>query len=621
MGISGFRKWLEERNNCKRVSKSTTDEMHHLFLDMNGLVHSAYDRAQPTAAATRSNLFAMLDRIYNKFPARASINVIFDGPAPIAKLATQRARRRNYADVDGTRPDGMSEGEITTGSVFMLELENAVAEHLEKRLSAGTLPCTEVFISGTRVPGEGETKISRRLMHLAARRGDGADGRRPHDVNDCVCVVGNDSDLVLHCVGATPYHNLFVVHPVSFVMTSVGDLILSWTRGNSAPLSMLQLPSARIDFVFLTQLAGCDHYDGIEDEAWRAWHTYRGLRCKPHRANARLVTPVPVDANKPELGVRMQINTGFLREVLCPPVHGGSHSSHKHSTRGKKQSGTVFQQARREWEQQQKSMKKGNPLVGSNLCEAALWSLGSACFGVCQNFEYRWSGQQGSIHALRKAASSLDLKKVCAPTTDPRAPPPAPLPLLPLQAYASITVRPKLLPVALRTLVQNDQRFARLPSLESITSVLRTVQELFAEIRPSMLTPMEQKLMSFASPVEIIRTPSGSVQRTELHVDSLDPRDEARFVDFEYSVPQMVDGVEFLVPYEKWSVTLHVSKTLAAKLLGGEGADKSDGAAACADEGDEAADDESCSSDTSAVVAAVDTEASAPVAEPVAVAA
>ena len=605
MGVNGFKRWLEERNNCKRISKASTDEMHHLFLDMNGLIHSAYDRTQPTAAATRSNLFAMLDRVYNKYPAKASINVIFDGPAPIAKLATQRERRRNYTDVDN-RTDALSEGQITTGSVFMLELEMAVAEHLDKRIRAGTITATEVFVSGTRVPGEGETKISRRMMQLAARKPGCADGERPYDVNDCICVVGNDSDLVVHCIGATPYHNLFVVHPVSFVMTSIGDLLLSWTRGNTAALSMLQLPSARVDFVFLAQLAGCDHYSGIDDDAWRAWHAYRGLRCKPQRANQRLVQPVPVDASKPELGVQMQINTGFLREVLCPPSSGGGQRGSKHAKGSRKPSGTVFQQARREWEQQQKSLKKGNPTIGANLCGAALWSLGSACFGICANFEYRWSGQQGNIHALRKAASSLDLKKIRAPVTDLSAPPPAPLPLLPLQAFAAITTRPKLLPVAVRNLVQNDKRFIRLPTLDSVSTVLRTVAELFAEIRPTMLTPLEQKLMSFASPIETVRSSGGAVTATEVLVDPLTPDDEARFVNFQYPVEHLVEGISFVVPYEGTTFTLHVSKTLAAKLKGeapgDEGPAEADADATSGDEAgaaDISGDDEEGSSEES----------------------
>jgi hypothetical protein len=570
MGVNGFRKWLENFN-CSRLSKANTDAMHHVFLDMNGIIHSAYDRTDPTIAGTKLRLFAMLDRIYNRFPPQQTLNVIFDGPAPIAKLATQRDRRRKYPDVDA-RQGALSEGEITTGSTFLFEVEAEVEAHLRKRLASSTLVAVEVFVSGTRVPGEGETKISRRIMELASREASDADFR-PYDVNDALCVIGNDSDLVLHCIAATPYHNLFVVHPVSFVMTCVGDLLLSWTRGNSAALSMVQLPSARVDFAFLTQLAGCDHYDGIDDDCWAAWRIYRGARCSARRAQSRLVQPVLIDPANKDGGYRLQINTGFLREVVCPPTR--PKSSNKGGSKGGSMGGTVFQQARREFERQQKSRKQGNGDAGAALCQAALWSLGNSCFGCCQNYEYRWQGPHGNVHALRKAVSSLNLAKLQVPASTSVLPP-----LTPLQTYVAIMSKPKLLPVAIRAIVESDDALRRLPQYDSISSVLKAVEEVFARLRTQDLTKTEQQLMSFSFPrLHVRRTPGGAASTTSAVVDLVDPHidnltalDASRFVLFQYSLDRLVEGVRIIVPYEETHTVLKVSQTLAAKLMktGGE---------------------------------------------------
>jgi hypothetical protein len=579
MGVTGFKRWLE-KHDVKHTSKASTDEMHHLLLDMNGLCHTAYDRTDPTAQGTKTRLFTMLDKIYNKFPPSVSISIIFDGPAPVAKLATQRQRRRNYADVDQGRDGSLAECQLTTGSAFMFEMEEEVEAHLVRRLQAATLTATEVFFSGTRVPGEGETKITRRLLDLASRpafsgNSDGASAprspadangaKRPYNVNDAICIVGNDSDLILNGVAATAYHNIYVVHPLSFVMTSVGDLILRWTQGTNHKLSMAQLPSARLDFVFLTLLAGCDHYEGIEDDAWSAWHHYRGLRCKPHRATARLVEPVDADPKDPAKGRRLRINTGFLREVVCPPSggNGGSGNGGGSSSRKKQSGGTAYQQARRAFEQQQKSIKKGNPQLGAALCSASLWSMVSSIVGECPNYSYRWAGAAANVHALRKAVTSLNMSNIDVPVAADSGPM-----LRPLETYVAIMAKPKYLPAAVRGLLERDETVSRLTTYDSIDSVLRVTREIFEKIPAGSLTPTEQRLLAFGLPRLHVRDPRGKVTSTDPYVDTLTVRGSFLFAEFTYSVEQLVQGVHFNVPYTASHMVLKVSKTLAAKLLG-----------------------------------------------------
>jgi hypothetical protein len=103
-----------------------------------------------------------------------------------------------------------------------------------------------------------------------------------------------------------------------------------------------------------------------------------------------------------------------------------------------------------------------------------------------------------------------------------------------------------------------------------------------------------------------VRSSGGAVTATEVLVDPLTPDDEARFVNFQYPVEHLVEGISFVVPYEGTTFTLHVSKTLAAKLKGeapgDEGPAEADADATSGDEAgaaDISGDDEEGSSEES----------------------
>lgn len=135
-----------------------------------------------------------------------------------------------------------------------------------------------VFLFGSTVPGEGEAKISQALNYLSQSRGptnthtDSNNNnefstrhrhhnnnknssnnynkynyvksiknnnnhsnsneemhyntyRRAYNANDTIVIVGNDIDLVLTCIGATPFHNFSLLGPSSLQIIHIDEIL------------------------------------------------------------------------------------------------------------------------------------------------------------------------------------------------------------------------------------------------------------------------------------------------------------------------------------------------------------------------------------------------------------
>ena len=268
MGIRGLTTWIEN-SGCTRLARSPTDAMHHLCIDMNCILHIAYDRQKPTAECTIQSVITLLNKLLHYFPPQKTLALVFDGSAPISKLRTQRERRKTYPSNPNAALD---EADIMVGSAFVWDCEQKVEAWAVDHIQRTALPGKEVFFSGSRAPGEGETKIMSHLIRLAHATNFNPDDR--------IVIVGNDSDLFLHAIACTSYHNLFVVNPFSFIMACIGDLFWDWCgRGDSlSPFTWQQLPTVRTDFVLLWLLCGGDHYPGLENEFPSFWRQYRKLR-------------------------------------------------------------------------------------------------------------------------------------------------------------------------------------------------------------------------------------------------------------------------------------------------------------------------------------------------------
>jgi hypothetical protein len=536
MGVVGFRRWIENQN-CTRMINTpvvapapVSDDdgatgaakpnglrpaMQHLMFDMNSLIHNAFDRSNPSAAVLRKHLFANLNKILAWFPPSHTLDVMFDGPSPLSKLKTQRERRRKYPDPstghNGKGEPPLCEAMLTTGSTLMMELEMEVEAFFLAKVQSGAVKAPAFFFSGCRVPGEGETKITERIIAIAnlpsadataaAPPGDATGGAAAvgssYNIDDNFCIIGNDSDLILNCIGLTLYHNYFVVNPFSFLMIAVGDVILSWTRPQRGNLAPSQLPGVRTDFVFLMLFAGCDHFPGVEDKAVTFWHTYRKLRGTPAHANSRLVRTYQG---------RLQLNGAFLRDVISP-VEKLSHRDRK------KQGGSgggKYQQARAKHENQKKN--KVTQDSGVNLITGVLWMMTTVVTGQCPDYQYYFRGDAPTIHSVRAAALQASLGSLGSPMSRE-------LPLAPLEVFVAVMTNLKWMPKIVRECVLR-RGLTKLTAVDSVGFVTKTVADVFASIDPREFSATEKLLLTFDVPHLHLRS-EGGVRMTPVGVPSV----------------------------------------------------------------------------------------------------
>ena len=191
MGINNFHKWVDATFSC--TQKASRVDCEDLLVDMNSLVHGAARKANTPAQAHKlilKRLEGLLDERRPGPTVRASqtLALFSDGPAPLAKLTTQRARRlrgRSAARADGYDEDVVDEAKFTTlmispGTAFSRALAERLDAWAAKRLAKGR-GFRRVVLSDASVAGEGELKA----FEYADTYGD----------RDVV-VYGGDADLV-----------------------------------------------------------------------------------------------------------------------------------------------------------------------------------------------------------------------------------------------------------------------------------------------------------------------------------------------------------------------------------------------------------------------------------------
>ena len=93
-GIAKFQSFLKQSfpNAFVKLHKGQVLNFDHIYFDLNALVHRALRISDNEEKAIRL-LFSFLDRILKAFQPTQSVFLALDGPAPMAKLLTQRRRR------------------------------------------------------------------------------------------------------------------------------------------------------------------------------------------------------------------------------------------------------------------------------------------------------------------------------------------------------------------------------------------------------------------------------------------------------------------------------------------------------------------------------------------------
>lgn len=123
-----------------------------------------------------ARIFTTLDDTLKLVTPLQSLVLAFDGPAPFAKLQTQRSRRKQ-------QPGNCL---ITPGTEFMNGMDNLMLCYVLQR--ANVLRNVSVYISGPEIPGEGELKIIDWIY------------RHTPPMHESILICGCDSDIILQAI-------------------------------------------------------------------------------------------------------------------------------------------------------------------------------------------------------------------------------------------------------------------------------------------------------------------------------------------------------------------------------------------------------------------------------------
>ena len=245
MGIPGFFGWIKRRYpKCVRRSKPKHTKIRRpdaLYLDMNALIHPACVGVT-TDAQRFNNVEKLVRKIVDHTKPSQLLFLSIDGVAPMAKICHQRNRR--FLNAQERKEGEWDTNQITPGTPFMSDLTCYL-----RGVFQSWRPASEVILSDSGVPGEGEHKI------LAFMRKH--NGRYRQQV-----IFSPDADLVV--LGLTLFQpevwitRLDHRHPNQFWEFEIDELVSSLHQrfpvlvGHQTPESVVR------DWVLLTFLGGND---------------------------------------------------------------------------------------------------------------------------------------------------------------------------------------------------------------------------------------------------------------------------------------------------------------------------------------------------------------------------
>ncbi|CAL8471458.1 g11000 [Coccomyxa elongata] len=209
MGVKGFNTWF--RHQFPAAYVGVKRQYDHLYIDMASLLHEELRRAEDVDHFHKL-LHARLDKTLKLVDPRKSVVFALDGPAPLAKLLTQRMRRRKEAQKEArTGPRPLSSLGLTPGTPLMAMIQESLTYYICRRLQTAKWQHLHFELSGATVKGEGEVKILSRLLRPWA-------DVQPEDTH---ALIANDSDVVLMAL-VTPARNVYVLAEPGRVGRRVG---------------------------------------------------------------------------------------------------------------------------------------------------------------------------------------------------------------------------------------------------------------------------------------------------------------------------------------------------------------------------------------------------------------
>ncbi|GMH35381.1 hypothetical protein BSKO_03249 [Bryopsis sp. KO-2023] len=206
MGIPGFNTWFRQHNHTAHVPLKGV-RLDHIYIDMNSVLHLVLRKAR-SMDHFHAMMFAKLDGILMITKPTKSVLLALDGPAPLAKLLTQRSRRKKMsmttAQAKGKVVPAIA---ITPGTPFMQEVHDSLQYYICQRLIGHKFGHLQMELSGATVKGEGEVKILSRLQRPLSNVS-------PDDTH---AMIGNDSDLFVMALLSEAKH----LHVLSQILATV----------------------------------------------------------------------------------------------------------------------------------------------------------------------------------------------------------------------------------------------------------------------------------------------------------------------------------------------------------------------------------------------------------------
>ncbi|KAF8955820.1 hypothetical protein BGZ46_002541 [Entomortierella lignicola] len=259
-----FIDWFQLKfpSSVRRVHNSEGSHFDSVFIDINCILHPSV-RAATNETMFVKKLFSILDKLLSQFIPSRICYLSVDGPAPVAKILTQKARRA--AKGSKSKSKGMSTLQVTPGCPFMARLEHYLSyysvRYLQHRQALGISPDLKFVIDHSNNPGEGESKIIENIIQQASNiRG------RP------CAIITMDSDAVLQGI-TLGIPNVYVIRKDSPATPAVVISIDKFMR-TLEQFFPGESNRVRLDFCALCLFRGNDYLRGLHIGLERLWLSY-----------------------------------------------------------------------------------------------------------------------------------------------------------------------------------------------------------------------------------------------------------------------------------------------------------------------------------------------------------
>ena len=347
LGVPGFLSWVEASvpSAATKLPENYTSTV--VAFDMNALLHNQFRKAKNTDHVIML-VFSRLHATLRLVRPGSTVLLALDGPAPVAKISTQRSRRhrtsrREAAGREGSRKGGrgaVSSLHATPGTSFMRKLEEALIFFACSELNTMRARHLSFLVSGSEVPGEGEIKILGALHMIEKReaerlrrqkKGEGASGggasggsRRRSAV-----LVGADGDLVLQALTLDTW-DVSVLRTLPSKGQAAEVISLGKLREglglSTAEMAQSVQDGRSLDLIGLACLNGNDYLPKAREASFeRVWRSYKTLRATPQFEKVSLIEEdLGTDDSR---APRLRFNRELLAALLLMCHHAYSAST------------------------------------------------------------------------------------------------------------------------------------------------------------------------------------------------------------------------------------------------------------------------------------------------------